>query len=135
MRASGAQGPWPQGAQLELLRAVLFEGDEAAAAWSRWRRLVSLDQADLGSGRLLPLAYRRLLAAGIDDPERERIKGTYRLTWTRNHLLLREVAPVMRSLRAAGIPTMVLKGAALTALQYRDPGVRSMADIDLLVPP
>jgi hypothetical protein len=41
---------------------------------------------------------------------------------------------VIERLQSAGIDVLVLKGAALSLLHYRDTGLRLMADIDLLVP-
>ena len=40
----------------------------------------------------------------------------------------------MAAFDAEGIPTLVLKGAALATLYYRDVGLRPMGDIDMLVP-
>jgi len=42
---------------------------------------------------------------------------------------------VIACLRSLGIPTLLLKGVALSLQYYRDPGVRSMEDADILVPP
>ncbi|MDY7092245.1 MAG: nucleotidyltransferase family protein [Acidobacteriota bacterium] len=42
---------------------------------------------------------------------------------------------LQRSLARRRIPALLLKGAALVATVYRDPGRRTMGDVDLLVPP
>lgn len=42
--------------------------------------------------------------------------------------------PVLRRLHERAIPAVPLKGFYLAELIYRDPGVRSMVDVDLLVP-
>jgi hypothetical protein len=63
-----------------------------------------------------------------------RLAGNYRYQWATNQLLLRLGAGAIRSLSQAGIETIVLKGAALGATHYRDPGMRPMVDFDVLVP-
>jgi hypothetical protein len=43
--------------------------------------------------------------------------------------------PLLTALDAAGIPVIVLKGAALAETLYADPGLRPFSDIDLLIRP
>ena len=45
----------------------------------------------------------------------------------------RVVADVASALAQAGVPVLVLKGAALAHLVYGDPGLRPMRDVDLLI--
>ena len=59
----------------------------------------------------------------------------YRRTWCANQLLLKELETVVGAFESAGIETLILKGAALLALHYRDPGARPMQDLDLLIRP
>jgi hypothetical protein len=63
-----------------------------------------------------------------------RLKGIYRYWWCSNQRLLYRAAGVVRGLEQAGIPTLALKGAAVSIAYYQDAGVRPMGDIDLLVP-
>jgi hypothetical protein len=63
-----------------------------------------------------------------------RYRSVYRQVWYRNQVMLGELAAMLRRFRACGIPTLVLKGAALIPLYYRDAGVRPMNDFDILVP-
>jgi hypothetical protein len=51
----------------------------------------------------------------------------------RSRALLAESGHVVEALRAAGIESIVLKGAALAATVYPEPGLRNFADIDILV--
>lgn len=51
----------------------------------------------------------------------------------RNSGSLRELAEALEALRGAGIPTLLLKGAALGVAVYGNVGLRPMGDIDLLV--
>jgi hypothetical protein len=133
-RSVGEGGCWPTTEQALLLRATLLSGPESLAAWDRWKLAVDLDHLDAASVRLLPHLYRRLEGAGVRDPVMGRLKGTYRHTLYGNHLRLRSAAAALRELAQAGIATMVLKGAALAVLYYRDVGLRPMDDVDVLVP-
>jgi hypothetical protein len=124
---------WPSSEQLLLLRATLRRGASAIDAWQRWKPAVDLDGLDAGSIRLLPQLYRTLERAGVRDPSMSKLKGLYRHTWYGNQLRLRDAAVVIGELHRHGIDAMLLKGAALTLLHYRDPGLRPMDDVDILV--
>ena len=50
-----------------------------------------------------------------------------------NTLLLRELGQVQTALTGAGLRCLVLKGAALEATIYPEPGLRPMVDVDLLI--
>jgi hypothetical protein len=129
------QGPaWPDERQALLLRAALNVDHDGRAAWERWKRGGGdVERLDRASYRLLPLLYRSLSAGGVDDPELPRLKGVYRRFWYTNQLLYRRAAEALGALADAGLETLVLKGAALSALHYRDPGARPMDDVDILV--
>jgi len=131
-------GFWPTEQQELLLRAALLNGRDAADAWKEWRSRVDIDDINLldpGSYRLLPLLYRNLNNQGVEDPLMMRLKGVYRLTWYKNQMLFHAMANILRSFHDAGIETMVLKGAALTLLCYKDYGLRPMNDFDVLIRP
>jgi hypothetical protein len=116
-----------------LLRAAVAEGDEAERAWRRWRGAHADEQFDLGSFRLLPLVYRNLEAHGSADEWMGRLKGLYRRQWFLNQSLLARAAEAVAALEAAGVPTLLLKGAGLSVAHYRDLGARAMDDVDVAV--
>jgi len=118
-----------------LLRAALLRGPGAIEAWKEWRSGVEIEELDPGSHRILPLLYRNLQAFGVKDPSMAKYKGVYRRTWYKNQVLFHAIAFLLRSFHTAGIRTMVLKGAALTMLHYRDYGLRPMNDFDILIYP
>lgn len=127
---------WPTQQQELLLRAALLKGSIAVDAWKEWRSRVDIDDIDHldpGSYRLLPLLYRNLNSQQTEDPIMMKLKGVYRLTWYKNHMLFHTSADLLRSFQNAGIETLVLKGAALTFLCYQDYGLRPMNDFDVLV--
>ena len=128
-------GYWPGDRHRALLHAALDEPEAALAAWERWRASVEFDDLDEPEQRLLPVVYRNLGERLSGDSVEGRMRGIYRLAWTRNQLLAAAAAAAIRALAQAGIPTLSLKGAPLSVLNYRDMGARPMADVDLLVRP
>lgn len=122
--------------QLLLLRACLWNGNRALAAWEEWRgREPDLARVEPGSLRLLPLLYRNLGAQLTGDPAAAWLKDAYRGSWTANQLGLRVGRRAIDALQAAGSEVLVLKGAALIDSVYGDLGARPMGDVDLAVPP
>jgi len=118
-----------------LAQAALLDGDPAIQAWRQWSALgYSIEHLDYGSYRLCALVFRNLTAAGVDDERLATLKGVFRHAWYANQRLLHASALALRSLEAAGVPTMLLKGAALVADDPSLAGVRPMDDVDLLVP-
>ena len=125
----------PSPEQKLLLRAAILRSADAVEAWEAWKKRVDVDKVDPASHRMLPLLYRNLHKLGISDPAMGKYKGVYRQTWYKNRILFHAIVPVLRSLGNAGIRTMVLKGAALTVLYYKDYGLRPMNDFDILIRP
>jgi hypothetical protein len=124
----------PTVAQHQLLRAALLaDVADVRASLDAWKSHVDIEAIDAGSMRLLPLLYRNLTRLGIDDPLLPRLKGVYRQVWFRNQLILEHGVRALRTLSAAGIPSLVLKGAALVSTAYAEPALRPMEDFDLLV--
>ena len=124
---------WPNKEQELLLRACLLTGDNALAAWQQWENVVGKRTLDLGSHRLLPLLYRNLHNHGVDESLTVNFKQEYFHTWSQNQFTFHRVAALIREFNRAGVDTMLLKGAALVILFYKDAGLRPMTDVDLLV--
>ncbi len=99
-----------------------------------WSRRIAL--ADRHG--VLPLIYHHLnrVAPGDGVPEsvRATLRDAFLMNGVRNRLHYQELALVLLAFTARQIPCVVLKGAHLAALVYATPGLRSMADLDLLVP-
>jgi hypothetical protein len=129
-------GCWPDERERLLLGAIYWDGEKARNAWEAWRRAVSTpDRIAYGESRLLAAAFRPVRALGVDDQMLSLAGGVYRRSWYENQLGLHRLAKAVASLNAAGIEVLVLKGAALSLLHYRDLGARPMLDVDLLVVP
>jgi hypothetical protein len=126
-------GCWPNREQELMLRAALLQGEPALQAWNEWLRSVNIDVIDYGSHRLVPQLYRNLQRHGVKDPLMDRLKGVYRYYLYKNEILMHRISALLAAFAEAGITTMVLKGAALIPLYYRETGVRPMLDADVLV--
>jgi GNAT superfamily N-acetyltransferase len=136
MTRSYERGFLPNDDQELLLDAALAEGEAGLAAWSQWKARTPFHEEylDLASFRLLPLVYRNLAARHSEDEYLTTLKGVYLQAWTKNQLLFRQLETVLPAFSKAGIPTLLLKGAALAETHYRDRGARPMADLDVAVP-
>jgi len=131
----GARGWRPSGREELLLQAALSPRSEAADAWRRLTRAVDVEELDAVAHDLLPLLYRSLAAAGVEDPWLGRLKGVYRRTWYGNQMLLRRAGEALALLGAVGVDAVVLGGASVGLLHYREVGARPMSDTSLAVPP
>ena len=118
-----------------LLRAALLQDKESINAFREWQDSDDWEERlEPGSFRLLPLLYINMQKQGADDPIMGKLKGIYRQAWSKNQTLFHEMAGVIAYLQDAGIKTMLLKGASLSLLYYKNNGARPMADIDVLIP-
>jgi len=128
------RGPWPTWQEELLLRAALLHGPAALAAWAQWKSIIDFDDIDSESYRLVPRLYCNLRDQGVSDPLSGKLRGIYMRTWYQNQLRLHAMARPLWLLHEAGIPIMLLKGAALILQYYRDYGMRPMTDFDICVP-
>jgi hypothetical protein len=88
--------------------------------------------------RLAPLLFKRLKKSDAQEcvpPDAwERLRLAYFASASRSGLIYRELEPVFRCLRSSGIPVIALKGTYLAGAVYGDVALRSMCDVDLMVP-
>ncbi len=87
--------------------------------------------------KLLPVLWNRLrkYAASLPELEAERIRRQAVVIEFRLALAETVLQDVLNRLSAAGIPVMLLKGAALATTVYKSFAARPMGDLDVLVPP
>jgi hypothetical protein len=118
-----------------LLKAALFSGNDALEAWRKWRDATDWEgHLEPGSFRLLPLLYNNLHKHGVNDSAMGKLKGIYRQAWSKNQILFHEIAKIVEYLQNAGIKTMLLTGASLSLLYYKNNGARPITDMGILVP-
>lgn len=125
---------WPTEEQELLLGAALLPPDEAVDAFVQWRNVSNPYDIDDGSRRLYPMVHRNLRRAGVHTSLDDFMWDAYVQASGRNQKLLRTLEQVLGQLHEGDVPTLVLKGAALTLLHYRDRGARPMHDLDVMVP-
>jgi hypothetical protein len=89
----------------------------------------------VGQQRLLPFAFWNLRGVAAVDSWWKFAEAEFRRARYRNLILFDDLRPALGAFRKAGIPSLLLKGAALASAHYPDPGLRPMADLDLLVRP
>lgn len=127
--------PYPSQNQELLLQAALLDGHKMLDAWEKWTAIVDFEtDIESASFRMLPLLYFNLHSQSIDHHLMPRLKGIYRQSWSKNHILFHKTAAVLRLLFEEGIPTLIMKGIALSILVYKNDAVRPMADMDILIP-
>jgi hypothetical protein len=62
-----------------------------------------------------------------------RLKGVYRKAWSEMQTLLHATAPALAALNAAGVQTMLIKGAPMALSIYPSVATRPMMDLDIVV--
>ncbi|MBA3583166.1 MAG: nucleotidyltransferase family protein [Gemmatimonadetes bacterium] len=125
---------WPDTRQELLLKAGLFDGDDAVRAWREWKADAERHPLDPRSAQILPLVHHNLRDRAAHDSSIAALRPRYLLTWARNQKLFEVLRRTLLKLHDSGIDTLVFKGAALVPLYYGDEGARSMGDFDVLVP-
>jgi hypothetical protein len=126
---------WPSHRHQLLLKTLLLPDRQAAAAWRQWRARNDPNLMDAAASRLIPELFHRLRQLRIDDPWLLRFRGGCRRTWAAGQRLVQQTLPALDTFHRARIPVVAVKGLALT-IQYNagDLGLRSMFDLDLLIP-
>lgn len=126
---------WPPEGQVCLLLAAFAEPDVARRAWRKWQAENDLALADHADMRLLAAIAPRIREIEPDMPLDPRLEGMRRYIWAVNHVTLGTTLPLLRTMRAAGLRLMLLKGVARLA---QDPNLlkeRALRDVDVLVHP
>jgi|KBSMisStaDraftv2_1062788.scaffolds.fasta_scaffold37288_3 hypothetical protein len=118
-----------------LMRAALDPPDAALDSWRRWEGSGADAWTDPVASRWLPLIGHNLRDAPVDPAARALFVEARRNAWAANIRLLDAARPALESLAAAGIRTMLLKGAVLASPPYNEPGLRPIGDVDVLVEP
>ncbi|MCX6032010.1 MAG: nucleotidyltransferase family protein [Chloroflexi bacterium] len=100
-----------------------------AGGWEAVRRAIY----DEG---VAPLLYATVAGRKLLPPALEAELGeAYELNTVRNVGILHELDAALRGLAEAGLPVILLKGAALAEAVYGNPALRPLGDCDLLVRP
>lgn len=118
---------WNRPAAVELAQQARQSG------WS-WEAVAA---CAFGEG-LAPLLYARISPTGlwpeIPPAVRAELALACEASAIRSAALLTALEELLDRLGRAGVPVLLLKGAALAGALYGDPALRPMRDLDLLVP-
>jgi hypothetical protein len=141
--------PLPTAHQTLLLKACLLDNDQAGQYWEKWMSVNGFsnlssqpssgilpqvyDRLDFASQRLLALLYKKMSAAGVTHPLVTALKGYYRYIWVRNQLLKDELKNIAEVFNAQGVKHIIIKGFPMTEAYYKDLGVRSVLDLDIII--
>jgi hypothetical protein len=115
---------------LALLRRDATRDSLRFADAAAFERLLEITPRDLHpwlAWRIPQLVEPRVLPSGVAESLALASRGAV-LRHLQRHAVLRRLS---QALDAAGVPFVVLKGAALAHLAYPSPALRSMGDIDL----
>jgi len=140
MRAGVLSLLYPTEQQTELLRACLWSGAEAQAAWQRWQAAAgnarsALSSPESGSKALLALLHDAVRRNDlVADANVRNLLAVAAMTEQRRTRSYEQIcARAFSALSGASIPFIVLKGIGLASLVYPAPGLRHSHDIDVLV--
>lgn len=114
------------------LQASLLDGDRAIDAWRKLSGTTGPE--DAGIVWIAPLLMANLKRLVPDDPW---VKGNphfLTLAQLNGRAVTKSAEEILRCLAEAAVPTMALKGLALGASVYDSPGLRTVSDLDILVP-
>jgi hypothetical protein len=118
-----------------LIAAALDEPNAAHDAWRRYRAQVLDPLADPVAMRWLPLIESNLEAIDIVADDQLIFRTARRALWVANTSRLDQAHNVAHMLAAAGIQTVLLKGAAVAQTVYQHHVLRPIGDVDVMVRP
>jgi hypothetical protein len=124
-----------------MARRVWFahlQGADILGVMSLTDRQWSILESEALRHQLGSLTYRLLadgpLADRVPASVQQRLRSRYLDYAVRNAVLLRHTAENIEALARVNIPVILLKGIHLCRFVYAEPALRTMADVDLMVP-
>jgi len=130
----------PSPEQTQLLRACLWSGEPGAQAWREWSREIAdpagfLRQEKDGVKGLLPLLFDSLQVYDVfvEGEFRTYLGTAYLRDELRSRTYGRISRDVITALTSAGIPAILLKGAALAEICYKSPVLQHAHYLDVLI--
>lgn len=114
------------------LQASLLDGDRAIEAWRKLSRTAGPE--DAGIAWIAPLLMTNLKRLLPEDPWVQGNPHFLTLCQLKGRAILESAQATLRFLEEASVPTMALKGLALGLSVYPSPGLRTVTDLDILVP-
>lgn len=124
----------PRGGLDLLVRAALAQEPQAREAWRTWRAERDLDTTSWSEVRMLAAVAGRIALLEEDADVRPRVEGIRKFLWVHTQMCLEPAGPALALLSEAGIPGLLMKGAARVVAQPTSAHERLIRDVDVLVP-
>ncbi|WP_353125299.1 nucleotidyltransferase family protein [Parapedobacter pyrenivorans] len=119
--------------QTLLVRACLATTPAEREQYVRaWEEAVQILDLDFSASRLIPYFLHKNQQDGITCQHDKRLKVIYKHWWLRTHHISHQLTRVHAAFHAAGIDTVIIKGASIKH-HYERPELRPMGDFDLLI--
>lgn len=116
-----------------ILSALTAQAPQNHEYLDKWAASVNFDDIDYITLKMVPALYNTFRDNYVDNAYAGRMKGIYRYFLLKNSLLMSDGKAIIQKLVAAGIDVILFKGAALTLLYYKNPALRHMGDLDVLI--
>jgi hypothetical protein len=123
---------FPTPAQGLALKASLLDGDRALEAWRKLSKEKGPD--DAGIAWVAPLLMANIRRLAPDDPWVKANPHFLTVADLKGRAVVKSAEEILGVLDAASVKTLALKGLALMASVYDSPGLRTVTDLDILVP-
>ncbi len=117
-----------------LARAALAPEAEAISAWRAWRKDYDIDNTPWSEVRMLGAVAARIETLEPDASIRPRVLGIRKFLWVHSQMCLNKAISGLAALNNAGIPALLMKGAARIARDPASAQERLIRDVDVLVP-
>jgi hypothetical protein len=127
-----ARTAFPTAEETLALQASLLDQDAAIEAWRKLSKIFGPEEA--GIAWIAPLLMHNLARLLPEDPWVKEHPHFLTLSHLKARATTESAQATLRFLEDAGIPTLALKGLALGATVYPSPGLRTVSDLDILVP-
>lgn len=119
---------------LSYLSALLNSPAPVVLSATEWDTLLP----ELRAEHLTPFVYARLRASSawreVPEPAQRMLAEDFQSHSVRTYLMQAELAAIAAAFDEAGVPLLLLKGAALGRMVYTSPAERPIGDLDLLIP-
>jgi len=116
---------------LLALNASLLPEQEALAAWNQLKEAFTIDDIQ---PELLPLIFSNLSSHLAGDNLLGKLKGCHHFQWSKNQVLLYQLAERLRLLNQAGIEVLLIGDAPVASRYYSNSGDRSLGQFEVFVP-
>lgn len=117
-----------------LLKAAIQEKPQGTTLINEWQKEVDLNTITECSIELFPFLYFKYKQE-LDDQFKNIFLGTYRKSFYKNNIILKETCRLSDLLKVNGIPYIFIKGFSLGLRYYKNLAIRPISDSDILVHP